>query len=692
MRILVAALGCTLGALFTLSAQTPPAVPAQYQDVYDTVSTDINNFQELVSGSWDGSTYPVAYSTQLQSADSDLTYNLLVPEYYQYTVLSELNDLQAMGVEAVTFHLNFPALYQPYYSNPAEYQNYLNFYTQLVNEIHGRGLKVIIENTNAVAYPGNNGASFGPYYQSLDWPTYQSQRAQLAASIAQLLQPDYLVVVTEPDTEATATGQVNAGTVSGSTQMVQGIVAAVQNAGAPNVQVGAGCGTWNPSFLQFEQSFAGLPLQFIDMHIYPVNGNFLPNALTAVSQIAAAGKQITISEMWSNKEEDSEVGVLSYTDVFARNAFSFWYPLDISFLQTMSNFANAGQFTFVSPFWSQNFAAYLDFNTYGALPDATVISDEGAAANLAHGGGVYSSTGLAYETLVINFQDTTPPQVPAPPALLGASQTAVYLQWTATTDNVGVAAYNVYRNGVLVGTANSPKVYPDLGLTAATAYTYTIAAFDASGNLSPQSAPISVTTLPNPDYTPPSIPTGVAGTPVSDSQISLTWTPSVDNVGVLGYEIFRGTSPDALIAWATTPTNSYADTLCAPNTVYYYAVNAYDAFYNFSANSVTISAATLPDTTPPTMPGNLTVTATATSATLTWTASMDDVFVAYYTIYRGDSASDLMLMAGEPAPGTAFTDTRVDPGKTYYYSVAAVDEAKNVSVLATPVAVMTPSQ
>ena len=108
--------------------------------------------------------------------------------------------------------------------------------------------------------------------------------------------------------------------------------------------------------------------------------------------------------------------------------------------------------------------------------------------------------------MLIASPDQTPPMVPAPPAIQGFSQTAATINWMPTTDNVGVAAYNIYRNGALVATVNSPQIFADTTLSAATTYTYTIQAFDASGNLSPISAPLTFTTLSYPDTTPPSTP------------------------------------------------------------------------------------------------------------------------------------------------------------------------------------------
>ena len=672
-------------------AQVPPNIPTQYQAAYTAVNTNVTSFQATLSSVWNGAPAPVAYAPQLQSATSDLTTNLLQPNYYQYTVLSELNSLQALGAKAVTFHVNFPNLLPTYYANSSDYQAYVTFYSTLMTELRSRGMQVVIENMTAQAYPGTNGASFTSYYQSLSWATYMSQRAQLAANLVTVLKPDYLVVEAEPDTEATGAFQPNVNTVSGATQMIQGMLTAIQAVGPTSVKIAAGCGTWNPLFLQFIQSFVTLPLSIIDMHVYPVNKNNLPNALSALPIIQAAGKQASMSELWDYKESDADYVVgLPYTTVYARDVYSFWSATDTLFLQTMANFANYGKLAFFAPFWTHYFAAYLDYNTYGGGADATVITEESTAATAANMVGAFTSTGLAWETLLIPSPDKTAPQVPAAPSLVAVSQTAATLTWTPTTDNVGVAAYNIFRNGAIVATVNTPLTYSDLNLTSNTKYSYTLAAFDAPGNVSPQSAPLSVTTFSYPDKTPPSTPTGVGVTPFSDIQLNLSWTPSTDNVGVTGYEIYRGSSSTSITPYATSPVNSFLDLSVGPSKTYYYQVDAYDAANNHSARSAVVSAATLPDTTPPTTPAGLTVTMqTGPSANLSWGASTDDYMVGGYQVYRGTSSTNLQqIWAGVTL---TYSDTRTLPGKTYYYAVAAVDVAKNQSALSPQAMVTAPT-
>ena len=89
--------------------------------------------------------------------------------------------------------------------------------------------------------------------------------------------------------------------------------------------------------------------------------------------------------------------------------------------------------------------------------------------------------------------DTTPPSVPNGLAGTATSGTSVALTWNASTDNVGVAAYNVFRNGSAIGTSTTTS-FTDTGVSPSTTYSYAVSAKDAAGNTSAWSVPVSVTT------------------------------------------------------------------------------------------------------------------------------------------------------------------------------------------------------
>src|SRR5204862_5452253 len=95
--------------------------------------------------------------------------------------------------------------------------------------------------------------------------------------------------------------------------------------------------------------------------------------------------------------------------------------------------------------------------------------------------------------------------------------------------------------------------YADTGLSSATTYSYTVAARDAAGNVSPDSSIASATTA---DTIAPTTPTGLVATVAGEAAINLSWIASIDNVGVTGYIVKR----DGVQVGPPITTTSYADT------------------------------------------------------------------------------------------------------------------------------------
>jgi chitodextrinase len=290
---------------------------------------------------------------------------------------------------------------------------------------------------------------------------------------------------------------------------------------------------------------------------------------------------------------------------------------------------------------------------------STSYQDNGLAPNT-----TYTFTVAAYDPAgntsaqstavsVTTQGDNTPPSVPMNLTATIISPTQVNLTWTASTDpDSAVAGYNVYRNGSKIA-ATAVTSYQDTALIPDSTYTYTVSAYDAAGNTSAQSSPVSVT----PMDPPPSVPTKLTATAVSSTQVNLSWSPSTDNLGVAGYKIYRGTIPGILSQIATWPTTSYSDGALAAFTTYYYAVAAYDAAGTTAGQSAQVSVKTL-DTIPPVvvitspLPGtvvtgnHLTITATATDPIagiasvqfLIDGLSVGTVFSAPYTISYNTSS------------------------------------------------------
>jgi len=96
--------------------------------------------------------------------------------------------------------------------------------------------------------------------------------------------------------------------------------------------------------------------------------------------------------------------------------------------------------------------------------------------------------------------DTQPPSVPSGLSATNIASSQVTLSWTASTDNVGVAGYQIYRDGTFIR-STAATIFTDTGLSSNTSYSYIVAAFDYANNVSAQSAQLIVTTAtPGPEF------------------------------------------------------------------------------------------------------------------------------------------------------------------------------------------------
>ncbi len=176
-------------------------------------------------------------------------------------------------------------------------------------------------------------------------------------------------------------------------------------------------------------------------------------------------------------------------------------------------------------------------------------------------------------------QDINPSSVPGNLTSTGKTSSSVSLAWNASTDNVGVAGYTVTYGTTSVNVAGISTTIN--GLSANTAYTFTVKAKDVAGNQSALSNVVTVTTnAPSADTTPPTAPTNVQVTGKTTSSVSLSWTASTDNVGVAGYTVTWGSSTSVNV---TTPTATIMG--LSAGTAYTFTVTAKDEAGNVSTGT-----------------------------------------------------------------------------------------------------------
>ncbi|REE81953.1 putative secreted protein (Por secretion system target) [Lutibacter oceani] len=191
---------------------------------------------------------------------------------------------------------------------------------------------------------------------------------------------------------------------------------------------------------------------------------------------------------------------------------------------------------------------------------------------------------------VSQIWSTTPDtQAPTAPTNLIASNitnTTADLNWTASTDDVGVTSYEIFKDGVFL-TSSATNSYNITGLTQNTSYNFTVYAKDAFGNTSTVSNTETFTTTNIIDVDAPTVPTALIVSNETSSTIDLSWTASTDNVGVTGYDIYV----DGIYN-ATTASVTYTITGLTPTTTYSFTVLAKDGATNESAQSSAVNGTT----------------------------------------------------------------------------------------------------
>ncbi|MGW1814899.1 fibronectin type III domain-containing protein [Streptomyces sp. NPDC002125] len=269
--------------------------------------------------------------------------------------------------------------------------------------------------------------------------------------------------------------------------------------------------------------------------------------------------------------------------------------------------------------------------------------------------------------------DTGKPTVPEGVTAQAGSATSVHVMWERASDNEGIAGYDVYREGKKAASVDAAKLMTDIdGLTASTAYSFTVRARDAAGNVSAPSAAVPVTTpaAAPADEEPPTGPTKLRGTADSGRTVSLSWGGSTDDVGVTSYDIYQEDS--RIHSVPGTRTTARIGGL-RPGTVYTFTVRARDAADRSSPDSnaldlTTPSAPGDPASTAPTgLRTKLTAEGTEFLVDLSWDQPDTGGTIPAYQLFLNGKQTTTIVWGGTPPKGRAtYRLTLSDPPGTRY--------------------------
>ncbi|MFJ2131169.1 fibronectin type III domain-containing protein [Streptomyces sp. NPDC087845] len=296
-------------------------------------------------------------------------------------------------------------------------------------------------------------------------------------------------------------------------------------------------------------------------------------------------------------------------------------------------------------------------------PHATAASACSAALLLA----ALTACGSAPEA------DTRKPTAPGHVTAQASSATSVHVMWEQASDNKAVTGYEVYREGEKVRAVPAAKVMIDVdGLTASTAYTFTVRARDAAGNLSGPSAAATVTTpAPTPtDHEPPTRPVKLRGTADGSRAANLSWGGSTDDVGVTSYDIYQEGS--RIHSVPGTRTTAHLTGL-RPGTVYTFTVRARDAADTSSpdSNALDLTTASAPGAPASTAPTDLRITNRVQgkeyAVDLDWKQPETGSEIPAYQLFMDGRLTTTIVWGSTPPTGRAsYRLTVADPRGTRY--------------------------
>lgn len=245
------------------------------------------------------------------------------------------------------------------------------------------------------AFAGTGYSALSVDYSGLTPRAYLNARLRQAAVAAHALEPDYLTLAEEQDTERMLTGLEL--TAEDYLTMLRSARALIDP--PPGVLLGAGSGSWEAPDL-VERILSEIDLDFVNIHVYPLsNGlvNYLDRTAEWAEMARAVGKRVIIGETWLYKAsvDDLRAGV-PYDEVYARDVFSFWAPLDALHIETITALANASGIEYVSFFWSKYLFAYLDYEAAARLSPVDATRQSNAAAVRAIAERRWSASGEAF--------------------------------------------------------------------------------------------------------------------------------------------------------------------------------------------------------------------------------------------------------------------------------------------------------
>ncbi|MBK8953927.1 MAG: hypothetical protein IPM34_00005, partial [Saprospiraceae bacterium] len=344
--------------LFPISLTLNGQVPAQWDTAKVQLTLKLNQVNSEILNKWDNQQYCTDFTGNLMLANSNRGYALFTPDtaypypniLYQNALYAKIDTMlmafDTLGFKSVDLTVQYPMLVDSFTNSTY----YLDFYMTVAQKIKQKGFKLIIGCQAAFV-----DEAFGEpkmvsdiqkhYYNpdgnpstddTLELVRYKQEKLQMMQTILDSLQPDYLTLEMEPQTQEINLFNLIDYSVDSTISLINFFTS---NLAVSSTLIGAGAGTWDN--IQFFEEIAQTNIDYIDYHIYPPHFNYIDNIAFKIDSIADVyNKKLVIGESWCYKATNFEMvditdPVATSAFVYSRDGFDYWESVDTLFVKSM---------------------------------------------------------------------------------------------------------------------------------------------------------------------------------------------------------------------------------------------------------------------------------------------------------------------------------------------------------------------
>jgi hypothetical protein len=381
-----------IGAAAATAFQNP-GVPAKYAGLYQRYENGLNAIENYLDRPGPKAGGPITFGAELLPANANVGPGLFAPQNLD-TAAKMLDRFKELGLTGVTVNIGYPVLTD----DIPRAADYIAFYKKIAGLVRERGLRLCLK--LHVAFAGTVFSRVPVDFSGMTIDKLTRGKRLMAERALREMGPDYLALVGEPDTEAKLSGLSGLDNPATYASLVRAVLKDLPKG---KTLVGAGQGTWSPA--AFAEAYAKTDVDFINIHIYPLGRRVLANIERICAAARRNNKKILLDECWLYKTDVGEGGgPAASANIYRRDNYGFWQPLDRRFLEAMAKLAVKEGVEYVSPFWSHLFFSYIDYDPGDeALPYTMIQQKVNRTAYQDVRDGIFSDTGKFYGELIKKY-------------------------------------------------------------------------------------------------------------------------------------------------------------------------------------------------------------------------------------------------------------------------------------------------